>query len=320
MPIVAEAWSAGAIGSDHVDVLARTRRSARADDRFAEFEATFCDVARAGRPEDVESIAHQWRDALDAERQNMDDLAARQYESRELHVSRMLDGARIISGRADPDAGARIERAIEVAYEILHKDHDERTPEQQRIDALTFVCDDFLAGRTGGTSRPHLLLHTDAATLRGDVVGMCEGDTGERLAPETMRRLACDALISRVVHDTDSARVDLGRAVRTFTATQRRAIIAQYPTCVGVGCRVPSSKCKMHHIDPWEHGGRTDLINGAPVCDHDHRLLHEGHWRIERDPDTGIVRWYRPDGSYHGETERRRRPDPIPIRAGPDAA
>jgi hypothetical protein len=50
------------------------------------------------------------------------------------------------------------------------------------------------------------------------------------------------------------------------------------------------------------------------LCGHDHWLVHEGCWRVERDRDTGMVTWYRPDGTVHGCTEPRARPDPIVVR------
>jgi 5-methylcytosine-specific restriction protein A len=108
--------------------------------------------------------------------------------------------------------------------------------------------------------------------------------------------------------------LDLGRSVRTFTPEQARALQVMYPTCVMPGCTVPSSKCEMHHLHPWEHGGPTDLANGAPVCWHGHHMVHEYGWTITKDPTTGRIDIYQPDGTHAGTTHPRRRPDPIPIR------
>jgi hypothetical protein len=155
---------------------------------------------------------------------------------------------------------------------------------------------------------------TDLATVTGASVGVCETDRGVRIAPETVRRIACDAFVSSALVDAKSAVLDLGRATRTFTPEQYRALLVQYPTCAGVGCRVSSSACEMHHVDWWDRDGPTDLGNGVPLCWHDHRLVHEQRWRIERDPDTGTIDWFRPDGTHAGTTRPRRRPDPIPIR------
>ena len=50
------------------------------------------------------------------------------------------------------------------------------------------------------------------------------------------------------------------------------------------------------------------------MCWHDHHLVHEKGWRIERDPDTGIIEWFRPDGTGAGTIRPRTRPKPMPLR------
>ncbi|MCU1426922.1 MAG: hypothetical protein JWL83_922, partial [Actinomycetia bacterium] len=313
MPAAADAWQAGRITSTHMDVLARTRNAAGADDRFADIERALVTVAETGTPEDVESVARQWRDALDAERQDPTSLALRQWESRGLHLSDLLDGMMIQSGRADPEAAAYIRRAIDVEYEKQHKRDDPRTPAQQRMDALTGVCRSYLSHQGRGANRAQVIFLSDVPTFDGDAVGLCETDRGIRIAPETLRRVACDAFISTAVVDANSAVLDLGRATRTFTAEQYRALLVQYPTCTGPACSVPSSECEMHHIDWWDHNGRTDLGNGIPVCGQDHHLVHEQRWTVTRDAKTGIVNWYRPDGTHAHTAHPRRKPDAIPI-------
>src|SRR5262249_44317455 len=134
-----------------------------------------------------------------------------------------------------------------------------------------------------------------------------------RIAPETLRRIACDSVISTAAVDAESCVLDLGRATRTFTPAQAAAIMVRYPTCIGLGCRIPSADCEMHHVDWWGDDGPTALANGVPACWHEHHLLHELGWRIEVDATTGVVRWYRPDGSFAGEVHPRRPPPPIPI-------
>src|SRR3954451_5630035 len=98
MPAVAEFWAAGAITTGHVDVLSRARLSAKADVAFGEFEDQFANVALHAWPEDVERVARQWRDALDAERQADETLAVEDYESRGLYVSKSIDGRYVFQG------------------------------------------------------------------------------------------------------------------------------------------------------------------------------------------------------------------------------
>jgi hypothetical protein len=313
MPRVRGSWEAGAIDTGHVAVLAAARRSARAPERFAEMEDAFVAVAEAGSPEDVTAVARQWRDALDADRQDMGTLAEHQYESRRLDVADLDGGMTFVNGQFDPEAGAAIRRAIDNEVERQRKGNDERTPSQLRADAMTAICMRDLDRLPVGSNRPHVMMLGDIGTINGEHVGVCETDRGIRIAPETLRRVACDACISTAAVDAVSAVLDMGRTVRSFTNAQRRAITVQYPTCVAPGCTIPAAECRMHHIDWWDHDGPTDLGNGIPLCWHDHHLVHELGWHVERDATTGIVTWYRADSSYAGESHPRRPPPPIPI-------
>jgi hypothetical protein len=288
--------------------------SAKADAAFAEFEDQFATVALHGWPEDVERVARQWRDALDADRQPDETLAVEQYESREVYLSKTLDGRYVFQGTLDAEAGGYMDRAIKHMYERQHKTNDERTPAQQRADAATAIYRMYLDGLPRGSNKPHVMVLGDVGTITGQAVGLSETDQGLRIAPETLRRIACDSLMWTAAVNADGVVLDLGRATRTFTPEQSRALQAQYPTCVVPGCEVASVDCEMHHVVSFEEGGNTDVGNGAPVCWHDHHLVHEYGWTITRAPTTGEVNVYRPDGTHVGTTHPRRRPVPIPLK------
>jgi HNH endonuclease len=68
--------------------------------------------------------------------------------------------------------------------------------------------------------------------------------------------------------------------------------------CRFVGCAF--QHCDLHHLQPWENGGNTDIDNGFSACPRHHRMLHHGY-RVEGDPNHEL-RCYRPDGSYLGST------------------
>jgi uncharacterized protein DUF222 len=317
MPAVADAWRSGAIDSAHVRVLAATRQAARADEHFAEFEDLFVQVAESGAPEDVANVALQWRDALDAERQTEGTLAAHQYESRHLDVAETLDRRVYLNGFADAEAGCVITRAIDIEVDVQRQARDDRTPGQLRIDALTAICERDLDRLPIGSNRPHVGVIGDVATFTGEHVGLAETDTGVRLAPETLRRIACDAFVYTAAVDATSAVVDMGRAVRSFTPAQRRAITVQYPRCVFPGCTIAAPRCRVHHLDWWDHDGPTDVRNGIPLCRHHHHHPHELGWHIEHDATSGTVTWYRPDGTTAGATHPRANPPPMRVGAQP---
>ena len=318
MPLARDAWEAGAITTGHVEVLARTRRAARANERFAATEPALVEVAIAASPADLANVGRQWRDALDAERQTADTLAAHHYLSRHLDVAETIDKMVYVNGLADAEQGSYIRRAVDNEVERQRKANDDREPGQLRMDALAAICRRDLDRLPLGSNRPHVMVHGDVGTIMGEHVGLCETDRGVRIAPETLRRIACDAFISTAAVDATSAVLDLGRAVRSFTAAQRRAILAQYPRCIGLGCAIPGSECQLHHIDWWDRDhGPTDVGNGVPVCSHDHHLLHELGWTIERDAETGRVTWFRPDGRPAGVSTPRAKPPPIALERQP---
>ena len=196
---------------------------------------------------------------------------------------------------------------------------------EARADALLAIADEFLAGgdgparpRTGG-DRYQVLVHVDAATLAdGSEGGRCELAHGSPLAPETARRLACDASIVRLI-ERDGRPLSVGRKTRSIPPALQRALHAR-----DGGCRFPGCGSRRfvdaHHIEHWAHGGATELANLVQLCGHHHRLVHEGGYRIARRPGGRLV--------FHGRDGRRipdcpppptTTPSPLPRTRRPDA-
>jgi hypothetical protein len=167
-------------------------------------------------------------------------------------------------------------------------------------------------GQDRGTNRPHVIVLADAETVLGDTIGTCQSASGYEWSPTTLRRLLCDAIVQTVWTDEKGVPLAMGRAARTFTPDQFRALIVRDGGCRFPGCDVAPEYCEAHHHDPWEHGGATDLGNGMLICrgrGH-HRYLHEGHGRVEGNPN-GRLDFYARDGTHLGHTEPRQRPKPI---------
>jgi hypothetical protein len=139
-------------------------------------------------------------------------------------VAETLDRRLYINGHADAEGGSVISRAIDTEFEIQRQGNDERTPAQIRMDALATICEQYLDRLPLGSNRSHVGVIGDIGTFNGEHVGLRETDTGVRLAPETLRRVACDSFVYTAAVDAKSAVLDLGRAVRSFTTAQRRAI------------------------------------------------------------------------------------------------
>ena len=319
MPITNAAWQKGAISSRHVDALTRVRHGAKADAEFAVFERVLVDVARSGRPEDVANVGHQWRDALDNDRdRDGSGRRCRDHDPQRANYSRSIAGLGFLNATFDTEDAELADTALRHSYERNHRADDPRSPDRQRADAIADIFRHYLDRQPRGTNRPHLLITVDPATLAGEAVGCCETISGYRLSPETARRLACDAIIQRIVVDSEGVPLDLGRATRTFTPDQYRAIMLRDGGCRMPGCDAGPRDCEAHHaMTHWEAGGLTDLGNGLAVCrgSGHHRLVHEGGWTITGDPN-GEITFHDPDGNPRGSSRPRRRPPPIPTRIG----
>jgi HNH endonuclease len=56
--------------------------------------------------------------------------------------------------------------------------------------------------------------------------------------------------------------------------------------------------CDIHHVIPWQQGGRSELDNLVPLCSRHHHHVHEGGWTLTLHPNRHID-LLRPDGTPH---------------------
>ena len=256
---------------------------------------------------------------------------------RELSASRVGDEL-AVRGFFDPDSAAPIEKALEAATRD-DLPGERRTPKQRRADALVAVCQgylDSLENPDGNRRRERLIITADVVVLyrawlrvagvvtaahleqflaarpglgeldRGLFLAAFQGDGGAATTldghPVTDSLLASVAAggAMELLLSADGRLLHLGRTTRTFTAAQRRAVLARDQGCRG--CGADPSRCDIHHVVPWEEGGCTDIDNAVALCRRCHRMLHRRRWanRIE------------PDGTYtvtlEDGTERTTRP------------
>jgi Domain of unknown function (DUF222)/HNH endonuclease len=83
--------------------------------------------------------------------------------------------------------------------------------------------------------------------------------------------------------------LEVGRSTRVVSPAQRAALVVRDGGCVFAGCDRPPAWCEAHHLVPWLAGGPTDLANLVLVCRAHHRAVHEGGWRLHRDPDGHLT-------------------------------
>jgi hypothetical protein len=304
--------AAGDISARHAAVLAAGTQDLPAA-TAAEAEPVLLDVAGRLDPPGLRKLITHLREVADP--QGAEARTQRQHERRGLWVSPTLAGMVAIDGLLDPEAGETLLAALEPLARPGSAE-DERSGSQRSADALTELARRALEGgrlpRSGGV-RPQVTVTVDLASLLGHPG--TPGGTGAWTGPlsaETVRRLACDATLTRVLvtrhhpgqdgGDAAGALVarlqaavallppalggaptqplEVGRATRVVSAAQRTALGVRDGGCVFPGCDRPPAWCDAHHLRHWLHGGATDLANLALLCRAHHRAVHEGGQRL----------------------------------------
>jgi hypothetical protein len=161
-------------------------------------------------------------------------------------------------------------------------------PRSASVEALVGVAETALgASREGSSEHARVVVHVDALALTTGGAGRTELEDGPVFAPETARRLGCDAETVATV-ERDGLPLSVGRARRTVPPALRRALEARdASTCRGPGCE-NRRHLDAHHRNHRAHGGETSLENLVLLCSHHHRLVHEGGYAVEDDPEGGL--------------------------------
>jgi hypothetical protein len=326
LPRTAASMSRGELSFSAVRALSRVATP--------ENEADLLELAQGCTAAMLERIVRGWKLGS---RQDEQVRERERHDSRTLSVFPDEEGMYVVKGRLTPELGALLMRAVEAAGDALYREKDSKhvaaetfqeDSARRRADALGLVAERALgagfgavpeAGEGGdsGTGsdarvplsgtraeRYQVLLHVDADTLAAEgEPGRSELEDGTRVAAETSRRLACDAAIVAVRHDTEGSVLGVGRRTRTISPSLRRALEARDRGCRFPGCGLRFTDA--HHVRHWADGGETSLANLLLLCSHHHRLVHEEGWQVQ---------WWR--GQVH--VAGRRVPPEIP--ADPVAA
>ncbi|HEV3498195.1 MAG TPA: HNH endonuclease signature motif containing protein, partial [Actinomycetes bacterium] len=97
------------------------------------------------------------------------------------------------------------------------------------------------------------------------------------------------ARLPRLLGGAPSQPLEVGRTSRVITPAQRSALAVRDGGCSFPGCARPLVWCEGHHLVHWLDGGPTDLANLILVCRAHHRAVHQGGWRLHRDPDGHLT-------------------------------
>jgi len=276
LPRSVEAVAQGEIGLAHVTVMARTAEALK--DRFD--ERPLIEYAREHTPGKFHFYCQHARHAADAE--GYAEQEADQVQNRRLSLSNWIDGTMVLSGVLDAFGGAALRAALEP---LAHRsgEHDHRQRGQRLADALVELA-------TGGPERAAIQVTSSVETLLG-LAGAPAADAEFSLpiSSKIIERLACDSNITRVLLDSESAVIDVGRAKRVVSGPARRALNARDGCCRWPGCDRPPSLTAAHHVVHWVRGGTTDLDNLILLCFRHHWMVHEGKWQLVRSDDGRML-------------------------------
>ncbi len=287
VPESTQASSNGEIGFAHLKAMVRTANAVGA--KFD--EALLLAKARENSPGKFYYLCNHYRHSAD--RKGFEAEQADLVENRKLWISTCEDGAVVISGVLDPVGGAAFRTAVEPLARRSGA-HDDRTREKRLADAVvdlaTHALDSGLIPQQG-SQRTHLQVTTSLETLLG-LPGAPAADlefSSVPISSKTVERLACDASVTRIILDSESTVIDIGRAKRTISGPARKALNIRDRGCTWPGCERPASWTSGHHIRHWIHGGTNEPLNLTLLCYRHHWMVHEGNWQIVRGDDGRIV-------------------------------
>ena len=221
-------------------------------------------------------------------------------------ISHDSDGSRVLRGRFGPIDGAFLDTALQslaAPRPAVDGTPDPRPPAQRRaeglVDLLRLAVSSDEMPQCGGepvtltvtTTAAYLAAPKDLPDQADQELGQLGGaatlEDGTALAPETARRLGCDAVLVAALRDSEGHLLDIGRASRIVPRPLRRALVARDRGCAFPGCGRPPRWTHAHHIQHWARGGTTALHNLVLLCGHHHRVIHHEGWDVDIGEPSG---------------------------------
>ena len=322
-PHVLAGAQAGNLSTDKVRLLLSVRTPALAD-AFAQQEQVLAETVAGLTVAGAAVYLRAW--ALEAkERQGVNDPEDRFKEHHDTNWFRLrslLDGRHAADGELDAEATALLEGALQAQVRRWQRDGSLEGDTRSLTELYAAALLELVGHGSGHATpnRPSALVLIDHDTLvkrggdgpimpfRSEILGFGPVD------PEVLRRMCCNAEITRVVMQGASEVLDVGRTHRLATPAIRAGVWARSGGECEVCHQMKLTWCQVHHIIPWDPAagnGPTSLENSALACNHCHRLLHEGRHTLRRTPQGFLL--VGPDGQL---VPRRLRHRPGPCGGG----
>jgi hypothetical protein len=284
---LADAVTSGSISADKASAVVGAAGSEVVD---AEILGAVADLPLPA----VKPAVEEWRARQHPDRDI--DLAEGQRARRYLRLTDQPDGMTRIDGLLDPESGAIVRSTLDGIMNQSFNDGTTRTRDQRCHDAFVQLAHAASKGELkGGRSNTKLLATVPFDTLTERAATRGRTHVGPTLDPATVRKLACDAGIHRVITGPGSSILDFGHETRLVSDNLFLALVARDQHCRWPGCTVRATWCDAHHIIEWTENGPTTDENCALLCHRHHQMSHQPGWKITGDGNELHVR--HPDGS-----------------------
>lgn len=287
LPVLAAARASGMATAKQADVIIRCveklRRGQLPVDELVKAETFLVEQAELFDAATLAGIAMQLVDTLLPDGTLADERS--QQQRRFLSCVPNGEGMHRLTADLDSETAA-------LALAVLHSlaapkpaaegDRDERTAGQRMHDAFRSVLKIALRSaelpRSAGV--PATVLITMTAEQFETRTGLATTSFGQKMSVDQALRIADQASVAWVVHDSRGGVLNYGRTQRFATEKQTLALIARDQGCAFPGCTDPPEWTEKHHVIPWSRGGRTDLSNLVLLCDHHHDRIDSHGWHI----------------------------------------
>ncbi len=311
----AAARADGLITARHAEViigcLSKLRTSSAPVADLQRAEAFLIEQAQLFNAQSLAGIATQLLDTLLPD----GTLADEDWQRRHRFLSCVPTGKGMHRLTADLD-GATAALAMSVLHSLAAPKpcdgggtRDERTAGQRLHDAfhtvLTIAQRAKQLPRSGGLPATVLISMTAEQFETG--TGLAHTSFGQKLSVPQALRIADQACIAWIVHNSHGGILNYGTTQRLATEKQTLALIARDQGCAFPGCTDPPEWTEKHHIQPWSQGGETNVNNLCLLCDHHHDHIDTGGWQITMRDD---IPWFTPPSWIDPQQKPRRNQRP----------
>jgi Domain of unknown function (DUF222)/HNH endonuclease len=295
LPVTREAWMARELSDGQVEIIVECVTDRRAG-LWADHEA---EIVPLLAPLDVLQTNRAMRDWAAKADAILNENEPPEEPPAEAMLVKTLDGRSYLKGTFDAEGTEIIATGLRLADSGDLDEPVSKRQGQALLDVFRFYLD-HQDQKLGKRHRPHLNVVVNHDDLKNQQPGRTLA--GVPLPGSTVRKIACDANIHRVITDGLGSILDYGRATRTIPPAVYTSLVLRDWGCRFPGCDRPSEWCEGHHVWHWEDGGPTNLSNLVLLCSKHHHVVHLKGWHLRLDP-TGTVEVTDPAG-------RRRTSDP----------